>query len=275
LQAFWDPFKAQVDDKEANVSRKEALQARVIGSHPVTGKEISVRMGRFGPFVQFGSTEEEEKPLFYSLRAGQRIDTLTLEEALDLSKLPRALGEGPDGYPLTANIGRFGPYVRYGEKSYVSLTKEDDPHTVTLERAMELLRLKEEGAAARLIKAFAGTTLQLLNGRYGPYLTDGTKNARLPKDRDPASLTLAECEKLLALAPPPKPRGKKKGAAAKKATTKKAASAEGAVKKTPANPSTSSGRTASTKATVKKATTQKTATKKVTAKKAATKKKTT
>lgn len=200
MQEFWKPFAERVKDKEASVSRKEVAQARELGTDPKTGKPVTVRMGRFGPFVQIGTADDTEKPQFYSLRAGQSIDSISLEEALELSKLPRDLGTSPDGVPISANVGRYGPYVRYGDK-FVSLKKEDDPYTVTLERALELIEEKRKADAEKQIKTFKDSAVKILKGRYGPYVTDGQKNARVPKDRDPASLSLEEASKLLEAAP--------------------------------------------------------------------------
>jgi DNA topoisomerase-1 len=201
LREFWDQFHATIQDKEANVSRKEATQARLLGEDPKTGKPVSARMGRFGPYVIIGNPEDEEKPQFYGLKRGQRLDTITLEEALELTKLPRHLGAAPDGLAVSANIGRFGPYIRHGEK-FVSLKGEDDPYTVTMERALELIEEKRLLDAAREIRVFQDAGIRILNGRFGPYVTDGEKNARVPKDRDPATLSQEECVELLANAKP-------------------------------------------------------------------------
>ena len=200
LRDFWIPFAAKVKDKEENVSRQEANQARELGVDPKSGKPVSVRMGRYGPYVLIGSTEDEEKPQFFGLKSGQRMDAITLDEAMELTKLPRELGETPEGVPLTANIGRFGPYVRYADK-YVSLTKDDDPYTISLERAIELVDAKKVADAAKTIRVFDDAGIKVLNGRYGPYITDGTRNARVPKDVEPGSLDLAACQALLASAP--------------------------------------------------------------------------
>ena len=156
-------------------------------------------MGRYGPFVQIGTKDDEEKPRFAGLRPGQKMDAITLADAMELFKLPRTLGETPEGETIVASVGRFGPYVKYGSK-YASL-KEDDPYTVTLERAREVIRSKKEADANRLIQDFPDEGIQVLNGRYGPYITDKKKNARIPKDRDPRSLALEECRALLAAAP--------------------------------------------------------------------------
>jgi DNA topoisomerase-1 len=127
------------------------------------------------------------------------MDAINLADAMELFKLPRSLGETAEGEPIVANVGRFGPYVKYGSK-YASL-KEDDPYTVTLERAREVIRLKKEADANRIIQDFTAEGIQVLNGRYGPYITDKKKNAKIPKDRDPKALTLEECRTLLAAAP--------------------------------------------------------------------------
>ncbi|MGN6452510.1 MAG: DNA topoisomerase I, partial [Steroidobacteraceae bacterium] len=199
LEKFWKPFIHQVDKIERTVTREQVAQARELGKDAATGKPITVRMGRFGPFVQIGTKDDEEKPRFAGLRPGQKMDAITLADAMELFKLPRTLGETPEGETIIANVGRFGPYVKYGSK-YASL-KEDDPYTVTLERAREVIRLKKEADAARLIQDFPEDGIQVLNGRYGPYITDKKKNAKIPKDRDPKSVTLEECRALLAAAP--------------------------------------------------------------------------
>jgi DNA topoisomerase-1 len=233
MEEFWTTFKTQVDDKMENVSRDEAIQARQLGTDEKTGKPITVRMGRYGPFVQIGTREDEDKPRFAGLRPGQKMDTIMLEDALELFKLPRELGESPEGEQISANIGRFGPYIKYDSK-FVSLkVKEgDDPFTVTLERALELVAEKKEFDANREIKVFEGTDIKVLRGRYGPYITDGVKNARIPKDvEDPATLELATCQELIEKAPLPKSR-RKKAAFKKKAAPKKAAVKKAAKKKT-------------------------------------------
>jgi len=229
LEKFWKPFIHQVDKIERTVTREQVAQARELGKDPATGKPITVRMGRFGPFVQIGTKDDEEKPRFAGLRPGQKMDAITLADAMELFKLPRTLGETAEGETIVANVGRFGPYVKYGSK-YASL-KEDDPYTVTLERAREVIRLKKEADANRLIQDFPEDGIQVLNGRYGPYITDKKKNAKIPKDRDPKSLTLEECRALLAAAPE---RGARfgrfrrgKGAAAGAAAAATAASGAG------------------------------------------------
>ncbi len=216
LEEFWTPFEKQLLDKEENVSRKDANQARELGTDPKTGEPVTVRMGRFGAYVQIGDAEADEKPRFYGLQAGQKLDTITLEEAMELTKLPRDLGEDLEGNPVSTNVGRFGPYVRYGNK-YVSIKDDDDPYTITLDRALELIELKKKEDAEKNIKEFAGTDIKVLKGRYGPYVTDGKKNARIPKDKEPESITLEEATKMIEEAPE-RGRGKRKAKA--KAKTK-------------------------------------------------------
>jgi DNA topoisomerase-1 len=200
LRKFWKPFITQVEHIEKNVSREEVAQARELGKHPESGKPITVRMGRYGPFVQIGTKDDEEKPKFAGLRPGQKMDLIKLPEALELFRLPVSLGETVDGEPVQANIGRFGPYIKYGAK-YVSLKPPDDPYTVDLARALEVIRLKKEADANRIILDFGVDNIQVLNGRYGPYITDGKRNARMPKDTDPKSVTLELSRELLANAP--------------------------------------------------------------------------
>ncbi len=217
LESFWGPFKKLCVEKEESVTREQVAQARELGTDPKSGKPMTVRMGRYGPFVQIGTKDDEEKPKFAGLRPGQKMNDITLKDALELFKLPRKLGATPDGLPVSASVGRFGPYVRYGDK-YVSI-RDDDPYTIELPRALELIEEKKIEDANRIIQDFEDEGIQVLNGRYGPYITDKTKNARVPKDREPKSLTLEECIELLAAAPVRGRRGKKK---TKKKTKKKA-----------------------------------------------------
>jgi len=222
LDEFWGPFHKLVEEKEETVTREDAGQARELGIDPKSGKPVSVRIGRYGPFVQIGTREDEDKPKFAGLRPGQRMAAIELAEALELFKLPRKLGETPEGEPVLASIGRFGPYVRYGDK-FASI-RDDDPYTITLERALVVVAEKKEADANRLILDFEEEGIQVLNGRYGPYITNKEKNAKIPKDREPKSLTLEECIELLAKAPMRKKRGSKKKVkkkVAKKKTAKK------------------------------------------------------
>ena len=214
LQDFWKPFQKQVHHTETTVSRAQAAQARSLGTHPVNGRAVSVRMGRYGPFVQVGTREDEEKPSFASLRPGQNLDRISLDEALELFKLPRTLGETEDGLPVSTNIGRYGPYVRYGNK-FVTL-RNDDPYTVELPRALELIA--EHAAANRAIKEFPEAGIEVRKGRYGPYVTDGKKNASVPKGRQPEDLTLEDCKELIAAAPARRGKRRAAGGAKRKRT---------------------------------------------------------
>ena len=207
-------------------------------------------MGRYGPFVQIGTKDDEEKPRFAGLRPGQKMNDIDLGTALELFRLPRELGETPEGEPVSANVGRFGPYVRYGNK-FVSIRGGDDPYTIGLERALELVREKKKADAERLIQDFAEAGIQVLKGRYGPYVTDKKKNAKVPKDREPKTLTLAECQELLAAAPA---RGRGRRKAGKKAP---AAEAE-PVKKAAKKKSTARSKTAGRKKKKKKRAAKKT-----------------
>ncbi len=264
MEEFWTPFHQLCIEKEESVSRADVAQARELGIDPKSGKPVSVRIGRFGPFAQIGDKDDEDKPKFASLRKEQRISTITLEEALELFTLPRDLGRTEEDELIRANIGRFGPYIQYGKK-FVSL-KEDDPYTVELPRALEIIEAHKAAEAAKFIKAFEEHGIQVLNGRWGPYVTDGEKNARIPKDReDPENMTLEECQELLAKAPAK--RGKK--TATKKTVTKKTTAKKATTKKTAAD-----GEEKPKKAAAKKTTAKKTPAKKATTKKTTTAKKT-
>jgi DNA topoisomerase-1 len=240
LMQFWKPFIRRVREKEETVSRADAKATRVLGTDPKSGKEVSVRLGRFGPHAQIGTVDDEEKPRFAGLRPGQSLETISLEEALELFKLPRDLGFSPDGEAVAAGIGRFGPYIRYGNQ-FVSL-RDEDPHTVTLSQALELIAAKKQADLDRILRTWDGSEVQILKGRWGPFITDGRKNARMPKDREPESMTLEECQALLDAAPDKRSRkkaGKKAGGkktaakkASKKTSRKKAASKKASRKKT-------------------------------------------
>ena len=228
LGRFWEPFRDLVQDKQESVTKKDVMPNRELGKDPASGKPVLVKIGRYGPYVQIGTAEDEDKPRFAGIPRGKRMQNITLEEALELFKLPRDLGTTPDGLPVLVNIGRFGPFVKYGAK-YASLKKDDDPYTIELERALEIIRDKEALDAARTIRDFPDAGVRILKGRFGPYATDPGRRASIPKDRDPATITLEEALKLLEEAPA------KKGARKKKAATKKKAAAKKTVaKKAPA-----------------------------------------
>jgi DNA topoisomerase-1 len=249
LERFWEGLSRQINDVEENVTRSDVAMARDLGVDPASGRPVSVRYGRYGAFAQIGTRDDADKPKFASLRPGQRMDELTLEQALELFQLPRTLGAMPDGQPIKVAVGRFGPYAQYGAKKYVSLKKEDDPYTITLERALQLIHEKQEIEANRIIREFTGSGIQVLNGRYGPYITDGKKNGKIPKDRDPKSLTLEECRAIIAAAPERKGRwGRKtaprKDVAAEAPAAPAAAKAKSAPKKKAAAKKKATARTA-------------------------------
>jgi DNA topoisomerase I len=243
LETFWNEFKGLIE--RGKDIKPPTWEERPIGTDPASGKPVIVRMGKYGPLAQIGHKDDPVKPRFASLRANQRLDTITLEQALDLFKLPRRLGTLPSGDEVEVNIGRFGPYVRHG-KSFVSLKKDDDPYTVELPRAIELIEQKAAALTAATIREFPGTGIRIIKGRFGPYITDGERRANIPRTRDPESLSPLDCEFFLneaaQKAKPAKSKGKAKAeksadaaapkkAAAKKAPAKKAA--KSAAKKKP------------------------------------------
>ncbi len=244
MEKFWKEFKATLDEKTDEVNRSEGTGQRDLGIDPVSGKPVSVRMGKYGAFAQIGSKDDEDKPKFASLRPEQSIFTLQLPDALKLFELPKDLGE-LEGKPVMVAIGQFGPYVKHGD-TFASIPKEIDPYQIELDKAVELIHGRREYLANRFIKTFDGTEIQILNGRFGPYITDGAFNAKIPKDREPASLTQDECEALLAEGKPVR----KFGRAAKKATKKAVAKKTPAAKKAPAKKAAK--KTAKKKAAVKK-----------------------
>lgn len=208
IQNFYSPFHKNVEETLEHSER--VTGERELGTHPQSGRKIIARYGRFGAMVQIGDEQVDgEKPIFASLKPSQSIGTITLEEALDLFKLPRSLGEFED-LEVRANAGRFGPYVQHG-KLFVSLPKGEDPLDVTLERAIELIIAKKELEANRLIKSFDGREdVQLLNGRYGAYLKIGKDNFKLPKGTEPAALSLEECLEIAAAQKTTVKKGRKK-----------------------------------------------------------------
>lgn len=193
IKSFYSPFHSNVE-KTLNEAER-ASGERVLGVDPKSNKDVIARIGRFGPMIQIGRAEEgsDEKPQFASLRKNQSISTISLEDALELFKLPRTLGEYEDKI-VKANIGRFGPYIQHDGK-FASIKEEDgDPMTIELDKAIELIERKRKEDAAKIIKLFPeDENVQLLNGRWGPYLKIGKKNFKLPKDAEPEKLTLEEC----------------------------------------------------------------------------------
>ncbi len=257
MERFWGPFKELVSDKSESLDRTDAGSARVLGTDPGSGKEVSARIGRFGPMVQIGTVEDEEKPKFASLQPGQSIYSISLEDALKLFDMPRRLGADANGEEVSVGIGRFGPFAKRGS-TYASLKKEDDPYKIDLARALFLIEEKEEIARNRIIKEFEGSDIQVLNGRFGPYISDGTLNGKIPKDREPASLTLAEVQQLMAETGKPARKGfGAKKAAAKKAAVKKTTVKRDAAPKKPAAKKAPARKAAAKKATATKSTAKK------------------
>lgn len=202
LKAFYTPFHTLIENS-GGIDRSKVGASRPVGTDPKTGKVITARFGRFGPMLQLGDTDSDEKPQFAPMPAGTKIETITLEEALHAFKLPRVVGQTADGQDIKANVGRFGPYIQIG-KLFVSI-KPEDPHTITLDKALELYDAKLKAEAEKNIADF-GDGVKVLNGRYGPYITDGSKNAKIPKDTDPKSITHEQAKQLLADAPAAKKR---------------------------------------------------------------------
>ena len=278
LTEFYQQFHPKVEAAE-DVSREEAGQARLLGAHPETGEPMYVKIGRYGPFVQIGDGEDDEKPRFASLMPGQKMDLLKLEEALDLFKLPREVGLMPESYsakavdgsefgvekgePLIAKQGPFGPYLQYGTKKYAPI-KGFDPLSITLEESVAIVEAKIQAEADKIVKTFLGTDVKILKGRWGPYITDVTtkKNAKIAKDEEALDLSLEECQKRLDEAPEPKKRGR---AAAKKAPAKKAMAKKTTTRKTTAK------KTVAKKTTAKKPAAKKTPAKRTTRKTTASK----
>ena len=213
LGRFYQPFHQDVEGS-ADISREEASQTRHLGTDPKTGRPVSVKIGRFGSYAQIGTRDDEEKPLFAGLRPDQRKDTVALEDVLPLFELPRQLGTTPEGEVVMVNTGRFGPYAGFVDEMVrdhlegnpvkgidlvaqnVSIEPED-PHTIELERAIEFVEQKKASDQDKEIRLFEGSPVQILDGRWGPFITNGFKNVKPPADSDPAQLTLEQCEKLI------------------------------------------------------------------------------
>ena len=195
MKTFYDQFHPAVE-KTLSIKTEHKVGERMLGEEPETGKPVSVKIGRFGPVVQIGAADDEEKPRFAQMKKGQSMETITLEEALELFKLPRTLGEY-EGKTVTVGIGRFGPYIQHN-KVYVSLPKTLDPMKVTLEEAEQLILEKRTKEAERHIKKFdEEPELEILNGRYGPYIAYKGNNYKIPKDIVPQDLSLKSCFDLI------------------------------------------------------------------------------
>ncbi len=194
INEFYWPFHQQVENT-LEKSEKRSGQ-RLLGKDPKSGRNVYARIGRFGSMVQIGDAEEEEKPRFASLRKDQSLETITLEEALDLFKLPRTAGEY-EGKEMVAAVGRFGPYIRHDGKFY-SIPKEEDPLTISAEKAIEVIEEKRESDRKKIIKTFdKEPEIRILRGRWGPYISFNKKNFKIPKDMDPEKITLEEARKII------------------------------------------------------------------------------
>jgi DNA topoisomerase-1 len=258
LTGFYDKFHATVEAGQ-DIERSTVSGARELGVHPETGEKISARLGKYGPYVALGDTTDPNvKPAYANLRKGQFIESITLEDALELFKLPRIVGQFEDK-DMTANLGRFGPYIRHDGKFY-SLTKEQDPHTINAEEAVALIEGKRKADAERLIKSFPeNPDIQVLNGRFGPYIVAGKKNVKIPKGEEPTELTLERCVELADATPDKPAKGGRFGKKAAPAKEEKDADA----------PTKKAAKAATDKKPAAKKTTAKTATKKPAAKSAA------
>ena len=281
LKGFYGDFHEQVLKTE-NVERSSVNTSRILGVHPETGEQILTRLGRYGPFVQIGEADEEKeiKPKYASLRKGQLIENITLEEALELFKLPREIGLYEEK-PMVVAIGRFGPYIRHNSK-FISVPKIDDVMTIDADRCVELILAKRISDAEKLIAEYPESEyVKVLKGRWGPYLAIGKNNFKLPKDKEPATLTYAECLAIAGLDHDPTDvdaglaKAKKGKAAAKKSTATKNPAVKKAADKKPAAKKTIAKKAAAKKPAVKKPAAKKAATKKPATKKAAAKKATT
>ena len=258
LADFWEHFAKRLEEKK-DLTRGEVNEGRSLGTDPASGKPVTAKLGRYGPYVQIGTKDDEDKPKFASLRGNQRIDTISFEEAMELFKLPRNLGTTDDGTEVVVSIGRFGPYARFGDE-FVSLKKDDDPYKVSLARCIELYEAKQAALEAATLQHWPEENIRIVKGRFGPYVSEGKLRARVPKDTDAESLTLEQCRELLEVEKQKKPAAKK--SAGKKSAAKKSAGKKSAGKKT-------AGKTAAAKkSAAKKSGAKKSAAKKAAAKKA-------
>jgi DNA topoisomerase-1 len=210
IDNFYKPFHADVEKTADTAAR--VTGERLLGEDPATGKPVYAKIGRFGPMIQIGATDSEEKPRFSKMKATQSVETITLEEAMLLFRLPRTLGTYEE-QEVVANDGRFGPYIKFGAL-FISL-KKLDPHEVTMEQAIELIEAKKESEANKHIASFEDGAIQVLNGMYGPYIKSGKNNYKIPKGTDPKALTLEEIQEIIKTTPEKKKRKftprKKKG----------------------------------------------------------------
>lgn len=225
MKNFYGSFKKTIDEKESSVSKEDYLQVNELGIDPKSGKPVSARVGRFGPFVQIGTKDDEEKPKFVAIPDNLNMDTITLEEALFLFNLPRVVGNTQNGDEIKANIGRFGPYLQVKTKFY-SL-KTDDPYTIDLNRALEIIKDIDEAKEKSTIKTFDKEKIQILVGQYGPYIKQGRKNFKIPKGKNAEELTLEECLEIIEK----DSKGSTKRTTTKKSATEKKTTAKKTTKK--------------------------------------------
>lgn len=225
MKNFYGGFKKTIDEKESSVSKEDYLQVNELGIDPKSGKPVSARVGRFGPFVQIGTKDDEEKPKFVAIPDNLNMDTITLEEALFLFNLPRVVGNTENGDEIKANIGRFGPYLQVKTKFY-SL-KTDDPYTIDLNRALEIIKDIDEAKEKSTIKTFDKEKIQILIGQYGPYIKQGRKNFKIPKGKNAEDLTLEECLEIIEK----DSKGSTKRTTTKKSATEKKTTAKKTTKK--------------------------------------------
>lgn len=251
MHTFYNNFHPSVETTLATKSEHKAGE-RILGNNPTNGKQISVKIGRFGPVVQMGTVDDEEKPRFAQMTKGLSLETITLEEALELFKLPRTIGTHEDK-TVTVGSGRFGLFIQYNG-SYASLPKTADPMTITLEEAIELIKNKQEAAAQRHLKKFEeDPDLEIMNGRYGPYIAYQGSNYKIPKDIVPQDLNLATCKEIIRLQNEKEPTKQKRGAKTTKAKTSTATKTATATKAKAAKPAKKTEEKA-TKTTAKTAT---------------------
>ena len=195
ISTFYDKFSPSVDNA-MTLKNEHKVGERILGTDPASGKPVSVKIGRYGPIVQIGSADDEEKPRFAQMKKGQTIENITLEEALELFRLPRTLGEFEDA-EISVGTGRFGPYIRHN-KFYVSLSGVADPLTITLEQAIELILEKRDSESKKILKSFPDhPEIEIMNGRYGAYIANEGSNYKIPKTMDPTTLTIEECQEII------------------------------------------------------------------------------
>jgi DNA topoisomerase-1 len=192
IDSFYSPFHKTIENTLESKNRNKGV--RILGQHPETGEQVVVRMGRFGPVVQLGEASEGSKPRFASLLKNQLLETITLEEALNLFRLPRTLGKYNDE-ELVAGTGKFGPYVRFKGKFYSLKKGVDDPFTITIDRAVELILEKNETEKKKILKEIG--VIQVMNGRFGAYIRKDGLNYRIPKGTDIEKLTEEDCERII------------------------------------------------------------------------------